>query len=133
VEDDPVGRTREVEGGVVPGGEVARPAELVALVARRGLPHVVGEKDRRPELALDRAELAEDCRDLAGVVLVDASEPDERVEHDENGTVPGDGRMQALDMIALVEAELGHVEEEERGGLEVEATSAGDRSEASAE
>jgi hypothetical protein len=101
--------TSQVEVGVTPGVEVPGAAETLA-----GLPAgaavlagVVDDEDGDVEVALERAEIAEEGGDLPSVVLVDAVEADEGIEHEQArmGTPCGPG--QAVLIAALVDAQGG--------------------------
>ena len=50
---------------------------------------VVDDQDGGFELALEAAEEGEDGRDLAGRILVDTVQPDQRVEDEDAGAGPG--------------------------------------------
>ena len=68
---------------------------------------MVHEHDGDVEGALQLAQVGEQRRDLARQVLVDAVKPDERVEHEQARTEPGDGRGQRGAITLDVEADRG--------------------------
>jgi hypothetical protein len=87
----------EVEIGFAPGVKVTAAAERQAGLGAGTavLLCAVHDEDGDVMLALQGAEVAEQGGDLAGVILVDAVETDEGVEHEQAGREPADSGAQA--------------------------------------
>ena len=54
------------------------------------------QPNRRAGLALQQAEVAEQCGDLAGRVFIDGMKSDQRIENEKGGTVKHERGFQAL-------------------------------------
>jgi hypothetical protein len=80
------------------------------------LASMVHDEDGDVVLALQGAEVAEQGGDLAGVVLVDAVEPDEGVEHEEAGCELADGGAEAC-LVAARAHVLGDRYDQRHAGL----------------
>jgi len=83
----------QVEGGVDPCVEVAAAAEVLSGVAGAAvLAGVVDDDDGEVVLALQLAQVGEQARDVAGVVLVEPVQAYEGVEQEHAGRALGDER-----------------------------------------
>ena len=76
----------QVEIGVPPAVEFAGAAQGLARTAGVGvLAGVVNEQDGQLELALEFAQVREQRGDLGGVVFIDAVQPDQRIQDQQDG------------------------------------------------
>ena len=118
----------DVEVGVSPGVEVAASAKRLAGLRASAAIFACMMHDENGDvvLALQRAEVAKQRGDLAGVVLVDAVQAHEGIEHEETRRVAANGVAQARLIAPAIEAEYGHGDDVERDGGEVELSSAAD-------
>ena len=126
-EDEGVIAAAQVEVGVAPGVEVTRAAQALAGLRAGGavLAGVVDDDDGDVAFALQLAEVGEQRGDLAGVVLVDAVQPDERVEQEQSGREAADGLGEAVLVALGVEPQRGGGDDIERQSCEVEAATGG--------
>lgn len=108
-EDESILMAPDVEVGVSPSVEVTATAEGEAgLGARRAaLAGVMDDEDGDVELPLERAEVAEERGDLAGVVLVDAVQSDEGIEDEQARRTTANGVPEAGLIAGAVEAQDG--------------------------
>jgi len=113
-EQEPFVVSSEVEIGVSPGVELgASPERLAGAQVGCAFFRVMDEDDGERVAALKLAEKGEQRGDLGGEVLVDAMEPDERIEDEQAGAEHLDGADEPLPI------ELG-VDPERRLGDDVE-------------
>jgi hypothetical protein len=87
------------------------------------------DEDGDVVLALQGAEVAEQRGDLTGVVLVDAVQAHEGVEHEKARRIAADGVAKARLIASAIEAEHGDGDDVDRDGGEIEASSAADAAE----
>ena len=115
--------TPHVEQGVGPGEEVARAAQALAcLAAGAPLAGVVHDDDGHVVGALDLSQVPEHGRHLTGVVLVDAVQPHEGIEHQQARRVRSDRRTQSPLVVRAVEAQGRRGDEVDGERAEVEPT-----------
>jgi hypothetical protein len=120
--------TAEVEVRVAPGVEVATAPEREAGLAAGAavLARVMDDEHGDVELALEGAEVAEQGGDLAGVVLVDAVQAHERVEHEQPGCEAANGSAQARLVASAIEAKDRNGDDVDRRAGQLEAARATD-------
>jgi hypothetical protein len=116
--------------GVGPGEEVARAAEALPRVTGAVLAGVVDDEHGDVVGPLQLAQVAKERGDLPGVVLVDAVQPDERVEDEEPRRVARYGVTEPSLVMLAVEAERGGEDEVHGQCGKVEAAIAADAFEA---
>ena len=98
--------TPHVEERVGPGEEVAGAAQALAgLAAGAALAGVVHDDDGHVVGALELAQVPEHGGHLPGVVLVDAVQAHEGIEHQQARRVRGDRRAQSRLVVGAVEAQ----------------------------
>jgi len=108
-----VGAT-QVQIRVAPGMEVGAAAQGLAGADRvRPFAGMMDDDHGEGEAPLQLAERREQRRDLGGRIFVDAMEPDEGVEHEEEGAYRGDGRVELLPIVGDIQAQA-------RGGDDVD-------------
>jgi len=84
------------------------------------------DEDGDVVLALQRAEVAEQCRDFSSIVLVDAVQAHEGIEDEEARRVAAYGVAQARLVPPAIEAEDGHGDDVDGNGGEIELSRAAD-------
>lgn len=104
-EHEAIAAADEVGIGVTPSVQIAAAAEGLTEVNADALAHVVDEHDGDAKLALEPTQEAEQGRDIRAAVLIDAVEPDERIEDEQPRTVGVDHVGEALLIVSEVEAQ----------------------------
>ncbi len=127
-EDERVLLRADMEVGVPPRVEVAASAKGLAGLgaAASVLACMMHNEDGDVVVALQGAEVAEQRRDLTGVVFVDALEANEGVEHEKAGRVAADGIAKARLIAPAIEAEDGDGDDVDGNGCELDLSRAAD-------
>ena len=106
------------------------PTQLLAEVCGGGLAHVVDQNHGDIELALEGAQRTEDRGDLLGRVLVDINQTYKWIRAPRGGAEEGNRPVKAVELVRVVKAERGQVDEVDRGVLQDDAAGLGHRLEA---
>ena len=124
--DDLVVPAAQVQVAVTPGVEFRRTAKRLAGSGGAALAGVVDEHHGGREAALQTAQEGEDGGDVGDGILVDAMQAHQGVEDEQARADALDGLVQALAVVAVVEAQDGDVDDGDVEGVEVGAGGAGD-------
>ena len=130
--DDLVVAPAQVQVAVAPGVEFRRTAKRLAGSGGSALAGVVDEHHGGREAALQIAQEPEDGGDVGDGILVDAMQAHQGVEDEQAWPDALDGLVQALAVVAVVEAQDGDIDDGDVEGVEVGAGGAGDALQASA-
>jgi hypothetical protein len=87
----------------------------------RSFAGVMDHEDGAPMGALQLAKPIEDWGDLSGDVLVDAVEPHEGIQDQQHGPIVRHGELQSLPIRGIIQAQLGHGDDLEGDGGEIDA------------
>src|SRR6266516_2673617 len=90
--------TAQVEKRIHPGIEIGAAAQAVTGAAIGGdvLARMMDKANRRAGLALEQAEIAEQCSDFARRIFVDGMKPDQRIENEKNRPVKQERGLEPL-------------------------------------
>lgn len=123
-EDERVLLATDVEVGIAPSVEVAAAAQGETGLASRGaiLTCMMHDENGDIELPLKRPQVTEQEGDFAGIVLVDAMQADERIEHEQAWRISANGVAKARLIASAIEAEDRDGDDVDGEGLEIEVT-----------
>ena len=110
-EPQAVGPAGEIEVGIAPGPEVAGAAQRLAGNGGAALAGMVDEEDGGVEGACQLTQCGENGGDLTGVIFIGALEAYEWIEDQQLGMLAGEGKVEPVQVLGMVEAERG-VEDE---------------------
>ena len=110
-EPQAVGPAGQIEVGIAPGPEVAGAAQRLAGKGGAALAGMVDEEDGGVEGACQFTQCGENGGDLAGVIFIGALEAYEWIEDQQLGKLAGEGKVEPVQVLGMVEAERG-VEDE---------------------
>src|ERR671922_2745206 len=88
----------QVEKRIDPGVKIGRAAQTVTGAAIGGyvFARMMDERNGRARLALQEAEVSEQCGDLAGGVFIDRMKANQGIENEKNGTMEHERGFEAL-------------------------------------
>jgi len=97
----------QVEKRIHPGIEIGGASQTVTGAAIGGdvLFGMMDKRNRRAGLALEQAEIAEQCSDFARRIFVDGMKPNQRVENEKNGPVKQERGLKPLLIGGAVQAQ----------------------------